>query len=331
MNSQFLLQLPAHLEKAYRLGDIAVNSGVARYAKGANAGQIVAHLEPAMPMLSTGIGAVSPQAAAALEVAKLAKGAVDTAKLNKIIQLTQSVQTLSAVNLAISGVSLGVSVAGFAMILHKLKQLHNQLASIETKVDSLKKNESIKLIREIKLGFKHSVTLVYQLEDQGWSASLDTEIAKQLDRVEVLLAEVIDRYIDRNDVNVSSDLAQYLYNSYANLLKVHLTARYEQKRSLDYTAQRIHTLKNFSNQLTSPDLMDELYESYLFNQEHRFLESELDCVFDLYKYGCQNVHHVVSNHHEILASVSLSQFKHWRESLRKSRQSLIWIEHTVRR
>lgn len=329
MSYQFLQQLPKHLDKAYELGDIVVNSGVARYANGAKVGKIAAHLEPASPMLSAGVGMVSPPAAIALEVAKAGKGLMDTAKLNKIIQLTQSLQTLSAVNLAVSGVSLGVSVVGFAMVLHKLNQLDNRLKSVEAKVDTLKRNEVLKLVRTVKLGIKRSITLVHQLDEQGWSEYLDTELAKQLDNVEVLLEEVLSRYVNRDDINVSSELAQYLHSAYANLLKVYLTARYKNKKSLEYPAQRIQTLEIFSALMISPDLLDELYEAYLINQEHRFLESELDYIFELYKYGCQNTHQVVNTHHEILITVPLKKFRRWEKVIRKSQEPAIWVEHDV--
>jgi hypothetical protein len=266
----------------------------------------------------------------AFEMARITKGiVVDTAKLNKIIQLTQSIQTLSAVNLAVSGVSLGVSVIGFAVVLHKLNQLDNRLQSVEAKLDALNRNEMIKLVSKVKERIKHSITLVHQLEDLGWSAPLDTEMTKQLDNIEVLIEEVISRYLDRDDINVSLELAQYLYSAYANLLKAYLTGRYLQKQSLDYPAQRLKTLGNFSNQLSSPDMLDELYEAYLFNREHRFTESELDYVFELYRYGCGNVHHVVTEHHEILNAVPLRKFQRWKKQISKRDGPLIWIEHAT--
>lgn len=330
MNDQFLLQLPSHWRKAYELKEIVVNSGVARYAPGMpNAGQIVAHLEPSRVASFVGVAQVSPQAAMALEAYKIAKGVADTAKLNKIIKL-------ATVNLAVSGVTLGVVVVGCAIVIHQLNKIDSRLTSLELSINGLEssvkklaQNESIKLIRDVRTALKHSITLVNQLEEYGWSASLDSAIAKQLDTVEVMLSEVISRYLLRDDINVPLDLSLYLYNTYANLLKVYLTARYKQKQSLDYSALRLQTLENFSNQLASPDLLDELYESYLTDQEHRFLESELDCILKLYRYGCLNTRQLVSNHHEILKTVPLRKFRQWEESALGSGQPFIWIDHEI--
>lgn len=219
MSTDFLVQLPDHLEKAYRLGKIVVTGGVARYA---STGQIVAHLEPVMPVVANGMSAaMNPQFAmahSAFEMAKITKGmVVDTAKLNKIIRLSQSIEKLSTVNLAVSGVTLGVAVAGFAIVLHKLndidkhlKLIDNRLQSIEAKLDAITKNEVYKLIQAVQLDFKQGITLVRQLVDLGWNEHLDTEVAKHLDKLENQLNNVINRCIDGSKINVSSELAQYL-------------------------------------------------------------------------------------------------------------------------
>ena len=337
MSAEFLVQLPAHLEKAYRLGQIVITGGVARYA---DSGQIVAHLEPAIRHSLGFAGGINPQfamARSAFETARVAKGmVVDTAKLNKIMQLTQSVQTLSAVNLAVGSVTLGVAVIGFAVVLHKLHRIDNRLQGIETqlqsidrKTDSLVKNEVIKLVRKAKLALKHSITLVHQLEENGWNLYLDTEIAQHLDSMEVLLEEVINRCSIYMNINVPSEIAQCLYSSYANLLKAYLTARYSKKKELGYAAQRIQTLENFNDALTSPDFLDELYESYLFDQAHRLSESELDYIFTLYRYGCKNTQQAVNSHHEILMTTHPRKFRRWKNLVNKCEQPAIWIEHAV--
>ena len=337
MSDQFLLQLPRHWRRAYELKEIVVNSGVARYAPGMpNAGQIAAHLEPSRVASFAGVAQVSPQAAVLLEGYKVAKGIADTAKLNKIMKLTQSVQTLTTINLAVSGITLGVVVVGFAVVIHKLNRIDHRLTALESSigrlessVNKLARNDSIKLISDIRIALKHSVTLVNQAEEYGWSVSLDREISRQLDIIEVMLSEVISRYLGRNGINVSLELSLCLYNTYANLLKVYLTARYRKKQSLNYTALRLQTLENFSNQLASSDLLDELYESYLTNQEHRFLESELDGILELYRYGCLNTRQIVSNHHEILKTVPRRKFRQWEKSTYNSDQPFIWIDHEI--
>ncbi|MEL6354430.1 MAG: hypothetical protein AAFR58_22165, partial [Cyanobacteria bacterium J06627_28] len=107
------------------------------------------------------------------------------------------------------------------------------------------------------------------------------------------------------------------------------TARYSKKKALSYTAQRIQTLENFNDALTSPDFLDELYESYVFDQTHRLSESELDYVFTLYRYGCKNTHQAVDSHHEILITTHPRKFRRWKTLVNKCQQPAVWIEHAA--
>ena len=334
MASQFIVELPENLEKAYRLGDVVVNSGVAR-AVGSQS--IAAHLEMVGPVTQF-VGGTNPyvgMAGAALEVVKVGKGMViDTAKLNQIISLTQQIKTLSAVNLAVSSVTLGVVAAGFAVVMYqlnkidkKLDEISAQIQALDEKVSQLVKHESSKLIAKVRRHTKHCITFVNQLEDLGWSSQLDSEILKLFDSIEALLELLIGKYLDRDFINVSLELTQCLYNAHANLLKVYLTHRYEQKKSLNYSGPRLESLSRFASQLSSPDIVDELYEQLLLNQEKRFTEGELDVILALYRYGCQSTHQNVSDHYEILDVTPMRTYKRWQRLIKQSQAPFIWLEH----
>lgn len=336
MSYQFIVELPKHLETAYKAGEILITGGVARYADGRH---IAAHLEQAAPFAMNLAGGSHPafmMASAGVQAAMTAKGmAINTAKLNQVIALTQQVKLLSTINLAVSGVTLGVAVVGFAIVIHQINQankkldnLSSRLYSVDVKVSELVKNEISKLIADVKLHTKHCITLIHQLEDIGWSDHLDTEIAKQLNHAETLIERIISTYISREMINVSMELCQHLYTSYASLLKAYLTSRYIHQKSLDYPAMRLKTLENFSSQLTSPDILDELYEEYLLNNEKRFSGGDLDYIIGFYKYGCQNTARNVEDQYEILNTVSLDQFQNWQKMLASSESSLVWIDHS---
>jgi hypothetical protein len=196
------------------------------------------------------------------------------------------------------------------------------------KISELIKNELGKLIADVKRHIKNCITLIYQLEDLGWSEHLDTEIAKLFDSIETLMERLLGKYLDRDEINVSLELAQCLQSAYANLLKAYLTKRYVHKKSLVYPTLRLQTLENFSKQLCSPDLLDQLYEEYLVSREHRFTEGELDVILALYRYGCQNTSTNLNVHYEILQTTSQGQFKRWQRLLKTSDQPLIWLEHS---
>ncbi|MBD2107047.1 hypothetical protein [Nodosilinea sp. FACHB-13] len=328
MSYQYLLQLPQHLEPALKAGKIFVESGVARDISNK---AIVAHLEMVAPQAIGALGMSNPYAALAGIALKTVS---DTSKLNKIISLTQEIKMLSTVNLAISGVTLGVVVAGFAIVLHKLNKIDKkldkislQIQALDVKVSDLVKNETSKLIADVKRYVKHCITLIHQLEDLGWSEHLDTETSKLLDNIEVLVERILGKYLDRDGINVSLELAQCLQGAYANLLKAYLTKRYLQQKSLDYPALRLQTLISFSQQLCAPELLDELYEEYLVSKEHRFSEAEIDIILALYRYGCQQTSNNVNVHYEILKTTPVRQFKGWQKLLKASDQPLIWLEH----
>ncbi|MFE4107727.1 hypothetical protein [Almyronema epifaneia] len=336
MSYQFIVGLPKHLEAAYKAGEIIITGGVARYA---DSMAIAAHLEQAAPF-AAGAFNTNPylaMASTALQTARVAKGmVVDTAKLNQIIALTQQIQTLSSINLAISGATLGVAVVGIAIVLHQLNKLNQkldrlsaQLQSLDMKISEVHKNELSKLIEKVKIHIKHCISFINQIEDLGWSHHLDTEIVKQLDSAETLMERVLAKYLDRDGINISLDLVQCLYSSYANLLKVYLTNRYLSQKSLDYLGLRLKTLENFSSQLSSPEMIDELYESLLLNQERRFSEGELDVILELYRYGCKNKSQDVNVHYEILTKTPLKEFQNWQRLLAESKKPLIWIEHAT--
>lgn len=335
MSYQFIVQLPKHLEAAYEAGDLLINSGVAR---GAANQAIAAHLEMVGPNAGNLIGMANPyfaMANTALNVAKVGKGmVVDTAKLNQIISLTQQVKTLATVNLAVSSVTLGVVAAGFTVVIYqlnkidkKLDRISAQIQALDAKVSQLIKNELSKLVAEVRRHTKHCITFINQLEDLGWSPHLDTEISKLFDSIEALLERLIGKYLDREVINISLELTQCLYSAYANLLKAYLTSRYWKKKSLNYSGLRLNSLSNFAGQLSSPEIVDELYEQLLLNQEKRFTEGELDVILELYRYGSQNAQQNVSDHYEILTTTPMRTYKRWQRQLKQSQEPVIWLEH----
>ncbi len=337
MSYQFVVALPKHLEAAYRAGEIVVTGGVARYADGRT---IAAHLEQVAPFATNALGMANPQLAlvnTAFEAIKVGKGMiVDTAKLNQIIKLTQQIQVLSTVNIAVSGVTLGTSVLGFAIVINQLNRLSrridhldSKLQEIDSKTSDLCQDRVGELLERVECHIKDCISLIWHLENKTWSDQLNRETERLCNSVESLLKRLIVKYCNRDGINISLEIAQCLYGSYANLLKVYLTILYLHQEDLDYIAPRLQTLEKLAAQLASPDIIDELYEEYLFNQERRFSENELDIILELYRYGCKNTSQEIQNHYEIVTKTSLKEFKGWKKLLKASEEPLIWIEHST--
>lgn len=328
MTYQYILQLPQHLEPALRAGKIFVESGVARDV---GSKVIVAHLEMAGPQALGALGAVNPAFAVAGAALKITS---DATKLNKIIRLAQEIKSLSTINLAVSGATLGVAVAGFAVVLYqlerinkKLDQISAQIQALDAKVSSIIEDGLSEQIEAVERYTKNCITLVHQLDRLGWSDHLDTQIVLLLDGVEAAMRKIIRKFLGRYGNNISLELAQCLQSAYASLLKAYLTELYLQKKSLDHPALRLQTLDYFSQQLCAPELLDQLYEEYLVSKEHRFTEGELDVILALYRYGCQNTSNNVNVHYEILKTTPVRQFNGWQKLLKASDQPLIWLDH----
>jgi hypothetical protein len=247
------------------------------------------------------------------------------------MRLTQEIKSLSTINLAVSGATLGVVVAGFAVVLYQLDRIDKKLDGVSIQIQRLdskiSKNELSKLMEKVKRHIKSCISLIHQLEDLGWSDYLDTVILNLFDSIEALMERILDNHFDRGEINVSLEMTQCLQSAYANLLKAYLTKRYLQNKSLNYPVIRLQTLEKFSKELCSPEILDELYEEYVVSKEYRFTEEDLDVILALYRYGCQNTSNNVNVHYEILQTTPRSQFNRWQQLLKTSDQPLIWLEH----
>lgn len=336
MDYQVVNKLPQHLVSAYQAGKVFISNGVVRYV---DTGTIVAHLEQASPVFSGMVGNANPQMAmlnAAFQAARAAKGVADTAMISRALNLTQQLKMLSVVNTAISGASLGVTLIGFGVVLHQLNRFNERVKSIESQLDIIKfyqselfKDRVRDVIEDVRYHIKHCITLIHTLQDFGWSENLDQAIAQHLDKTESTLYKVLGKYLDQERINVPLELAQQLYSTYVDLIKVSMTSRFLSERSLDRLSLRLQTLDEFAGKLTSVAISDELREEYLTQREHKLSVQEIEYIIDLYICGCNFVRESAYNHREILQTTQLKQFNRWQKLLKSSEESWIWIDHSA--
>ena len=141
MYEELIFPLSENLEAAYNAGEIVVTDGVARNTV---SNTIVAHLEQVAPYIGDALEIANPY----ITFAKIAfrgvqafnahkQKVVNDAKLNHIIHLTQQIQSLSTVNLAISSVTLGVGVSGLALVLNKINKIDRKLDELSKKNEAL--------------------------------------------------------------------------------------------------------------------------------------------------------------------------------------------------
>ena len=194
--------------------------------------KIVAHLEQVAPLISnttSGLSSGNPYIAVSgmvIDAAKLIQGSITNQKLDKVIAMVQNLQMLSYVNIAMTGMNIGVTAVGFAIVVSKLNQIDQKLTIIDHKLEGIIISDIKTIIREVRNSIKDSITLVEKLSHTPLSEYLEHEVEKQLNKMESLLIDLISRLHDNDIVNVPLSVIQALYNNYANLLKAYLISIY---------------------------------------------------------------------------------------------------------
>lgn len=328
MDYTFIVKLPQHLESAYKAGKIIITDGVARDV---TTKQIVAHLEQVTPSINNVASFVTsgnPQSLISV-VADIEANR----KLSKVIGMIQQLQYLSYINLALTGINLGVSVAGFAIVISKLNQINKKLDIIDKRLEKIQniiiKNETRKLLQKVSISIKDAVSLIENLDTTEVSDYIKLEVKKQLNAMEVMLDDLISRLDENEIINVSLPIIQTLYTTYANLIKAYLTRLYLSRQ--DIQSQSLQARKIFLQQtyqkLTTKNLLDYLYEDLLL-KANNISESEFDIILSLYGYGCQQTVSQVSNHAEILSTIPIRKFRKWKKLNQETKEPLIWIPHS---
>jgi len=134
MASELLYKVPEHLAAALdsgaveRVGALLVNS---------SSRQIVAHMQEAggiRNVLSAGSAVLG---GVPLNPLSVSTGAVTIAQNEQIKSALSTLQMLQMGTMVLSGVNLGVSIVGFAVVTHKINGLKKQLSSVEEKLDQI--------------------------------------------------------------------------------------------------------------------------------------------------------------------------------------------------
>ncbi|MGY6528846.1 MAG: hypothetical protein ACXITR_02850 [Cyanobacterium sp.] len=332
MDYTFLVRLPKHLETAYKAGKIIITDGVARDI---STKKIVAHLEQVAPLINnttSGLSSGNPYimvSGMGIDAAKLIQGSITNQKLDKVIAMVQNLQMLSYVNIAITGINIGVSIVGFAIVISKLNQIDHQLMNITHKLEGIIRGDIKIMIREVSNSIKDSISLVDKLSYIPLSEYFEHAVEKQLNKMESLLNDLISRLHDDDIVNVPLPLIQALYNNYANLLKVYLTSIYLSQKNIKFNgiSQRLNFLKETQEKLVTEKMLEYIYEDILISGQQKLSESEIDIIQYLYEYGCQQIPKNIQNHHKILIETPINKFQEWKQLKIDNKKSLIWISH----
>ncbi|WP_293346471.1 MULTISPECIES: hypothetical protein [unclassified Microcoleus] len=315
MYEQLLKQFPQFKD----LGEVSINfiSGI---ASNPNNQQIIAHLEPILPFID-----IAPYA----EILLSSTGTVivNSIDIKKILNIVSQINNLSWINIAVSGVNLGVNLVGYYLINSKLEKLDNQLYIVQNKIESLIKNEQRKLLYESKLLIKNSFTLMRILENYGLNETAALSIELLLDRQENNLRELVRLHKNRDQISLSLDQIHIIYSAYVNLLKAYLTAIYLKQQNLTRQEARIKEAQELSNLLSSEPILYFIYEECLFNPIKILTESEIEQIIKLYKLYCKSYIDNLKNHYNFLIKTHVKEYQIFQKRANNAYQPIIWIKH----
>ena len=137
---QYLRSIPPELVSLVESGAASVTGSL---VKACGSGKILGHLQASQPLIKAVGAAVNP--AAPLAAGSLAVTAVSSVvanfqlqgvsnKLAQVLEQLQRLRLIRSIGAAASVVNIGVSVAGFALVLKRLRRVESKIDALDAKV-----------------------------------------------------------------------------------------------------------------------------------------------------------------------------------------------------
>jgi hypothetical protein len=312
-------ELLKQLTQLNHLGEVTINfaSGIARNTA---TKEIIAHAEQILACSDVATYAEIVLSSAGTII-------VNSIDIKKTLTLVKQIHSLSGINIALSGMNLGVNLVGYYLISSKLENLDKQLFIVQNKIEILIKHEQRKLLAESKLLIKNSLTLIQLLEDYGLSENTALGIELLLDRQENHLRDLISRHNNREQISLSLDQIYIIYSAYINLFKAYLTAIYLKQQNLTRQKNRIQEAREINNLLSSKAIIYFIYQECLFNPRRILTESDIQEVITLYQLYCQSYTDNLKNHYDFLIKTPLDKYHNFQQKTNDAYQPMIWIKH----
>lgn len=174
-------------------------------------GQIVGHVQQTGllgQMLSGAAGMASTPFLPLQMAANMAGDGMILSKLADMNETLNLLQVLQVGSLAVSGVGLGVCIAGFAMVLKRLKAIEAHLAGLVQKIDAVtadrRADELRLLFADIATALDDVETLTLRRRQTATGEAAQRELAQCAGRLEVHFRNHADRL--RKEVVTEADL-----------------------------------------------------------------------------------------------------------------------------
>lgn len=301
------------------LGEITINfaSGIARNTA---TKEIIAHAEQILAYSDVATYAEIVLSSAGTII-------VNSIDIKKTLTIVKQIHSLSAINIALSGVNLGVNLVGYYLISSKLENLDKQLFTVQNQIESLIKNAQYELLSENEFLIKHSLSLIHLLEDYGLSENTALSIELLLDKQEAHLRRLISLHNNREQISLSLDQIYIIYSAYINLFKAYLTAIYLKQQNLTRQDKRLKEAHEINKLLSSKAILSFIYQECLFNPRKILTEPEIQEIINLYKFYTESYIDNLKNHYNFLIKTPLDKYQDFQEKTNNAYQPIIWIKH----
>ncbi|HEY9865569.1 MAG TPA: hypothetical protein V6D21_15450 [Candidatus Obscuribacterales bacterium] len=312
-------ELLKQLTQLNHLGEVTINfaSGIARNTA---TKEIIAHVEQILACSDVATYAEIVLSSAGTII-------VNSIDIKKTLTLVKQIHSLSGINIALSGMNLGVNLVGYYLISSKLENLDKQLFIVQNQIESLIKNEWRQLLAESQFLIKHSLSLIHLLEDYGLSENTASDIEELLNKQETHLRDLISRHNNREQISLSLDQIYIIYSAYINLFKAYLTSIYLKQQNLTRQKYRIQESCEINNLLSSKAILYFIYQECLFNPRKILTESEIQEIITLYKLYSQSYIDNLNNHYSFLIKTPLDKYQNYQQKTNNAYQPMIWIKH----
>jgi len=312
-------QLLKQLSQLNHLGEVTINfaSGIARNTA---TKEIIAHAEQILAYSDVATYAEIVLSSAGTVI-------VNSIDIKKTLTLVKQIHSLSAINIALSGVNLGVNLVGYYLISSKLENLDKQLFTVQNQIESLIKNEQRKLLSESKFLIKHSLSLIHLFEDYGLSENTASDIEELLNKQETHLRDLISLHNNQDQISLSLDQIYIIYSAYINLFRAYLTAIYLKQQNLTRQDNRLKEAHEINKLLSSKAILYFIYQECLFNPKRILTESEIQEIINLYKFYTDSYIDNLKNHYNFLIKTPLDKYQNHQQKTNNAYQPMIWIKH----
>ncbi|MBV7378261.1 hypothetical protein [Maritimibacter dapengensis] len=201
----YLRALPPELIDGVGSGAFKVAGSI---IKNTSNGQIVGHLQEtgAMDIVlkgATGVATGNPLAMAdtAAGVGTLVQNEQIKARLTEVQSSLSLVQGMQVANLAVAGLGIGVSIAGFALMLKKMKGIETQIRDIDSKIEAVTDERRNDELQTVMSDIRNDLTIVDTLPSRKNKATAAETAQRELARSAGRLEGVFRRDVEAMERN----------------------------------------------------------------------------------------------------------------------------------